>query len=235
MGSLSEAMALSRGGNARMDSKGIAQGGGSGVSNTGAVQFNLDTRGFNAAMLRVVKETRRSAEDTVKYGMILMLTAGRAATPKGKARRKIIKGTQGFWDHFDVWYQGQPKPIPMMLPVVRRVGGMSVEQQQKNYMMRQSIIQRYTNIERVGFAKSSWGWALKKFCNTGSQRLPGRVDHDPITGIKAPLLIRVENKLDWINKLVPSIEGRMVTAATKKMLYRLDNNLKGAFARSRGV
>jgi hypothetical protein len=232
MGSLTEAMALSQG-NAHTDAKGIVQNGGG----SGKALFAVDTAGFSAVLNRIVKETNRSASETVRYGMIQMLTAGRAATRKGKKTRKIIKGDRfsGMWDRFEVWDQGSTKPREVYLPGVKKIGGMTTAQQQKNYAIRQDIIKRLTPIERVGLAKASWGWAMKKFCGTGSVRLPGRVQNDPITGIKLPLSITVENKLWWINKLVPGIEQLMVTKATKKMLFKLENNLKRAFARAAGV
>lgn len=233
MGSLSEAMAL-RAGRARTDAKGIAQGGGSGVSSmVGDARFQIDATSFNAAMQRIYRETNRSAQETVRYGMILMLTGGRAATPKGQKKRKIENTGDGLGDFFRVFYQ---PPVGMKiehLPWVQKTSGMTTAQQQKNWMIRAAMIKAFTNIERVGLAKASWGWALKKFCGTGSDTLPGKgYRNDPIDGFKAPLNITVENKLGWINHLVPGIERLMIQRAEKKMIYRLENGLTAAMNRA---
>jgi hypothetical protein len=220
-------MALSRGGNARMDSKGIAQGGGSGVSNTGAVQFNLDMRGFSKAMSRVVNETNRTLPETVKYGMILMLTAGRAATPKGRKNRTIAKvqslETRKRSDAYAVWHQGKRDARMIRLPTGK--GPMSKELRAQLIAAREDRIRRFRAIERVGIAKASWGWALKKYCGTGSTVLSsvGRIDHDPVTGQTTPLSMTVENRLGWIGKLVPGIEQRMVKSAVGRMSKWMEN------------
>lgn len=236
MGSLSEAFALSQG-KATVDAKGVVQGIGSNVisEGPGKALFAVDIDGFTSILNRIVKETKRSASETVRYGMIEMLRSGRAATPTGKKNRKLVDDGRAKGAHFNVYYQGQQWPHKVWVPSAKKTSGMSTEEQQKQYMIRESMIKRYTPIDRVGLAKASWGWALKKFCGSGSVRLPGRVDHDPITGIKLPYSITVENKLTWINKLVPGIERLMITKASKKMLHNLDNKIKGAFARAAGV
>jgi hypothetical protein len=228
MGSLSEAMALSRGGG-RIDAKGVAQGGGSGGNpgGSGGVSFNVDMRDFSNMLGHVMRESGRSATETVKYGMILMLTAGRAATPKGKKNRTIAKvqsvETRKRSDAFAVWYQGKREARMIRLPTGK--GPMSKELRAQLVAARADRIRRFRAIERVGIAKASWGWALKKYCGTGSTVLSsvGRIDHDPVTGQTTPLSMTVENRLGWIGKLVPGIEQRMVKSAVGRMSKWMEN------------
>lgn len=228
MGSLSEAMALSSG-NARIDAKGMAQ---FSSGNGGSVGFKIDSQAFNQTLMRVFVETKRTASETVRYAMILMLQAGRNATKVGKKIRRIERES-GHGEFFRVFYQGKVQPKLEWLPWVQKTAGVSVQEQQKRHMIREAMIKKYSQIERVGLAKKSWGWALKKSCGKGSDALPGRgYRNDPISFVKTPLSLTVYNKLGWIGKLVPGIEERMAKSAEARMRHTLDRMWQSAIDRA---
>ena len=149
--------------------------------------FNVRMTDFAADIEAVRRESRRSAEEMLKYTMILMLTAGRSATPLGKKNRPLehvgaidtyAGGTFADEDavaendkmrgaaYYTVYHQGmapQRKYLPRIPRASKRIGSF---ERVRIVNARKAIIRRFREIEYRGAARQSWGWAL--FLITGT-------------------------------------------------------------------
>jgi hypothetical protein len=208
---------------------------------------------FSRALKSVGVRSRKSWVEIIKKGMILMLQAGRSATPLGHKNRKIMM--QGFdsvstesdsfeglsraldtvgRQFFPVWHQHRSEPYKQFIPRVRNLKNDTPENAAAR-AAREGIIAEFKTITYRGTAKKSWGWALWKACGTHRENMPARpMARDPIDVTKhfaamAPWIM-VENKLDWIRKIVPNIEQICLTSATHRLEKEAQRDLKKAVA-----
>lgn len=241
MGSLSERRALGRG-NTFINSRGLAgltsQGrGGGGI-------LWVDTKDFAETLKQIYTESGRTAEESVKYGMILILQSARADTPRGQLRRKVETGMNANGhkeEFFSVYYQYTSKPTIHALPAPKATrqsrrhaaeAGVAVDEAAQ--AERAALVAKWTPIQRVGTAKRSWGWAMWKATGRGARETYARegATRDPISVRLAPLHIVVENALWWIEKIAPGITQRSVDKATRKMSHWLEHRWQSAFDRA---
>ena len=200
---------------------------------------------FANLLTDVARESKRSGEEALNYAMILMLTAGRSATPVGKKNRALrttsFEDVGGMSDnasfeqvaaatdlighrYFEVYRQGQHFPDKIYVPRVRNLKRDTPENA-KARAARDAIIKRFREIQYVGTAQASWGWAMWKATGTRGKDLCKRMIRlrDPISVFKQlagpQQFIECVNALGWIRKLpgCENIEQDMVDSAANRM------------------
>ena len=204
-------------------------------------------QGFSDLLTHVARETNRSGEEALNYAMVMMLQAGRNATPLGKKNRPLQtfekgQAAQAFFEgasvdditssaersgrtYFDVYHQNVSQPRQVWIPRISK--GRKSQAKQEAIDARDAIIKKFREIENRGTAKESWGWAMWKATGTRGKDIGKRMirRRDPITVVKqlsGPRpFIEVQNALEWIRKICPGIEARMLKSAENRMLAQL--------------
>jgi len=200
--------------------------------------LTVDVPSFVRDINEVKRESGRSTEEMLKYVMILMLQAGRSATPFGKKNRPLeTEGVPGLnsddgsgqpeeseRQHYTVLHQSLP-PKKQYLPYIPRKTRRNEDERNAAIRARKSIIDRFKKITFRGVARASFGWAMwaisRKMADTKTDAeasgLADKMRRNPISTEQQfsgsiPFL-QVNNKLGWIMKISPGIEQRMINSA----------------------
>ena len=178
------------------------------------------------------REGKRSAQECVNYAMILMLTAGRNATPTGEKKRKPVPVSAPAGDdsrqfgYMAVYRQGQREPHKYWLPTYDLRGRSAANAAAKQ--KRDAMIARFTKITFFAAAHNSWNRAFKKAVgrDVGNSAPPPGAQKETIEVYRCDdghsVILEVRNLVAYILKLVPGIEQRMVDSATHRLQARLD-------------
>ncbi|MFA6063961.1 MAG: hypothetical protein WC736_15340 [Gallionella sp.] len=219
------------------------------------VKMDVSVDKFVQDINRVKEESGRSSEEMLKYTMILMLQAGRSATPKGRTTRPIeteagreTNSDDGSMEEaqdasfYSIYRQGQSEPRKIYLPRVPRATKSNTEKRQEAMNARKAIVAKFRKITFAGIAKESWGWAMKMLNLTSAQvaeqnsELASLTRRNPIETTKmfsgSSPYIEVVNKLGYILKLTPDIEQRMINSADARLLNTLDRKWQDGLDRA---
>ena len=199
--------------------------------------FNVDVDRFAKDIQEVKRESGRSTEEMLKYTMILMLQAGRNATPQGRKNRSLVTRDAdtredkddapvfGITDNepgvrfFQVWKQGAA-PKKVFVPHIPRRTKNNADVRAAAIKARDAIVAKFKKITYSGIAKASWGWAMNLIGEHVSGAAVKGVEH-VVTSNKqifgSSPFIEVENKLGWILKIAPDIEQRMISSASARL------------------
>ena len=205
--------------------------------------MTVDVDTFVKHINEVKKESRRDSEEMLKYVMILMLQAGRNATPFGRKNRALVQQeteTESDQDAADagllkdsgrvrfyrVYKQGSYVPKKIFVPSIPRKRKNNVAERAAAIRARDAIVAKFKRITYRGIARASWGWAMKMI--SSKTNLTGQADelansarNNPIEVVRqlsglSPS-IEVVNKLGWILKIAPGIEQRMMASADSRL------------------
>jgi hypothetical protein len=207
------------------------------------VKLDVNVPDFVRHINEVKRESGRDSEEMLKYVMILMLQAGRTATKLGRKNRALVQQdneTENDQDAADagilkgsgrvrfylVYHQGSYVPKKVFVPSIPRKSKKNASAREEAIRARDAIVARFKRINYRGIAKASWGWAMKMISQTralGEQAdaLANMARRNPIevnkqiTGLTP--FIEVTNKLDWIRRLAPDIEQRMMNSADSRL------------------
>jgi hypothetical protein len=145
------------------------------------VRFNfVNEADFYNHISELKKASGRSVEEMLKYTMIQMLRAGRAATPLGRKNRSLVtqdaevetaadlglKADYGKETRtekvrfFRVYKQGSHIPKKIFVPRIPRKTKQNESERNSAIQARNDIVSRFKEIESRGVARASWGWAM---------------------------------------------------------------------------
>jgi hypothetical protein len=171
-------------------------------------------REFQNAISDIEKFTRRDIGQSVEYAAVMVAKSLRARTPMGRKKRDVFpnphrtgKGKSAKGAKYVIQYLNQGG-APTFLPVNSKTSPRRV-------------------IKQRGLAKSSWGWIL---LNLGSPQgrdtaVAGGLarKYIEVTKRTADLnpSVRIQNKLSYLDKIIPGIVGEALRAATSAMNKRL--------------
>lgn len=206
--------------------------------------MQVDVESFSRYINDVKRESGRSSEDMLRYTMILMLTAGRSATPLGHKNRalatfnlpedtgKDAEPVFGIVDNdpgarfFRVYHQGSHIPKLVFVPRIPRNTKKNAAARASAIKARDAIVARFKKINRRGIAKESWGWAMQRVDRSirlysAAETLANDMRSNPIEVTRhlagTRPFIECINKLGWIRHIAPNIEQQMMNSAGRQM------------------
>lgn len=213
-------------------------------------KVEINVNDFVKTINELKKESGRSSEEMLQYVMILMLQAGRSATPLGRKNRSLVtqdsevetagdlglkadygkEQTTEKVRFFRVYKQGSHVPKKVFVPRIPRKTRNNEAERSDAIRARDAIVAQFKQIPFRGIAKASWGWAMKAVSKkarpgAGDDALSAKMRKNPIqvTRQNSENLksIEVTNRLGWILKISPGIEQRMMSSAEARMRHEL--------------